>query len=180
MSDLVLYRFFDAEGTLLYVGITLRTWDRMRDHRHQSPFFPQVASVTFQRGFATVGALRKAEARAIRKERPLFNVVHKAKPKKPKSKPGPKPNSVPWYPRDFGPNPCGQMHYCGAEDRHGSEFSRCVCRGRDLKNLAYWQEKYPAPAHACWECPSSPGGPCDCGGCRHGSAHSARERVAAQ
>ena len=87
--DLVLYRFFDADGGLLYVGIAVRFWTRFSEHRRRSGFFPEAATVTMQRGFASSAELLAAEAAAIREEKPRFNVVHNRP--KPKPKPVPKP-----------------------------------------------------------------------------------------
>ena len=89
-SDLVLYRFFDADGGLLYVGISVNVWARFSQHRQGSAFFPEAATVTLQSGFASRDELRVAEAAAIRAEKPRFNVVHN----RPKSKPKPQPEAA--------------------------------------------------------------------------------------
>ena len=81
-NGLVLYRFFDASGGLLYIGISVNVWARFSQHRQGSAFFPAVASVTLQSGFASMDELRAVEAAAIREEKPRFNVIHnRPKPK---------------------------------------------------------------------------------------------------
>jgi predicted GIY-YIG superfamily endonuclease len=40
-SDLVLYRFFDADGGLLYIGVSVNVWHRFTEHRRKSEFFPE-------------------------------------------------------------------------------------------------------------------------------------------
>lgn len=64
-DDLVLYRFFDAEGGLLYIGKAVNVWRRLREHE-RSRVHREAASVTFQRGFRDEDALLAAEAAAIR------------------------------------------------------------------------------------------------------------------
>lgn len=58
--ELVLYRFYDAEGGLIYVGKSVAFLDRLSQHRRDSGFFPLVASVTLERGFSTEGDLLAA------------------------------------------------------------------------------------------------------------------------
>ncbi|OMB79266.1 GIY-YIG nuclease family protein [Mycolicibacterium conceptionense] len=76
MTDLVLYRFFDAEGGLLYIGKSVNAWHRFSDHRRSSTFYPEAASITLQRGFSDEVDLIEAEAAAIRAEQPRYNVNH--------------------------------------------------------------------------------------------------------
>lgn len=70
---LVLYRFFDADGRLLYVGKSVKVWQRFADHQRGSRFFDLAVSITLQRGFRSEAELLDAEAAAISAERPLFN-----------------------------------------------------------------------------------------------------------
>lgn len=69
-----LYRFFDEEGRLLYVGVSTSAPNRMKQHRATKPWFTQVASATFSH-LPTRNAALEAEAVAIRTEKPLMNVV---------------------------------------------------------------------------------------------------------
>lgn len=77
-----LYRFYDAQGELLYVGITNDPWRRWRQHVQEKPWYPQVKhqSVTW---YDSKSAASKAETRAIRAERPEFNIAGALKPPKP-------------------------------------------------------------------------------------------------
>lgn len=70
--DLVLYRFLNACDDLLYIGKSINAWQRLTSHR-RSWFFPEVAAVTLERGFATEDELRAAEVEAIRREAPRYN-----------------------------------------------------------------------------------------------------------
>jgi hypothetical protein len=67
-----LYRCFDADGRLLYVGISSSITARMRNHRYQSSWFPLVARVTVtpRRPWS---AIYKEEREVIASELPLFN-----------------------------------------------------------------------------------------------------------
>jgi hypothetical protein len=42
------YRPCDATGTLLYIGMSQRVGGRMADHENNSPWWPEVRSVTFE------------------------------------------------------------------------------------------------------------------------------------
>jgi len=70
-----LYRHFDAEGNLLYVGISLSAVARLEEHKAQSKeWFNSIAKVTIER-FPTRKLALKAELRAINEENPRYNVV---------------------------------------------------------------------------------------------------------
>ena len=68
-----LYRHFDAEGCLLYVGISLSALVRTRQHRDNSSWFPNVVKITIET-YATRDEALEAETLAIERERPVFNV----------------------------------------------------------------------------------------------------------
>jgi hypothetical protein len=70
-----LYRHFAADGSLLYVGISLSWPARTRSHAHYSAWFAQVATVQIE-SFPDRESALNAEREAIRSERPKFNVVH--------------------------------------------------------------------------------------------------------
>lgn len=74
MSAHTLYRFFDADGRLLYVGRTISPARRWREHEKNSPWFDAVANVTRQ-VFAAATDVDHAERRAIATEGPLYNIA---------------------------------------------------------------------------------------------------------
>lgn len=80
-----LYRHFDKDGRLLYVGISLSAMDRMRQHKCKSSWFPEIANMTIQ-VFPNKKEAINAEREAIINEKPLHNIrgtkEHKAKEKK--------------------------------------------------------------------------------------------------
>lgn len=71
-----LYRFFDADDALLYVGITVNLPIRLRAHAHKG-WHAETRRITVD-WFDTEDAAREAERQAIRSERPLHNVQQSA------------------------------------------------------------------------------------------------------
>lgn len=67
-----LYRHFDEDGRLLYVGISLSTATRLCQHRLTAKWARQVTTITIERFPSREEAL-KAELRAIRTENPAHN-----------------------------------------------------------------------------------------------------------
>ena len=68
-----LYRHFDSDGRLLYVGISLSAIIRLAEHR-ASPWFDDIAHVEIEHRSTRKAALA-AERAAIRNEKPLHNIV---------------------------------------------------------------------------------------------------------
>lgn len=72
-----LYRFYDSQGTLLYVGISLGAAQRASQHRADKEWWPQVARMDVQHlGNVTRPEAEAIERQAIVDERPKHNVVH--------------------------------------------------------------------------------------------------------
>lgn len=67
-----LYRVFDAEKQLLYIGITENLKDRFNGHSHQSGWFNAADSLAVE-WYESRGLALKAESRAIRAELPPWN-----------------------------------------------------------------------------------------------------------
>lgn len=74
-----LYRFYDADERLLYVGITNDPWRRWRQHVLEKSWYPQVKhqAVTW---YDDRTAAEVAEYVAIRCERPRFNIAGAVRP----------------------------------------------------------------------------------------------------
>jgi len=68
-----LYRHFDAEGHLLYVGTSLNALNRIGGHKNNSTWYKSIANMTIERFDCKENAL-KAERKAITEEHPLHNV----------------------------------------------------------------------------------------------------------
>ena len=74
-----LYRHYDAAGKLLYVGISEDAGQRLAAHMGVSDWSRQIASITIEHFPTRADALR-AEAAAIKLERPTYNVINAVKP----------------------------------------------------------------------------------------------------
>lgn len=70
----MLYRFFNAEGELLYVGLTRDIGTRWKHHAADKEWFTEIASSTLEH-FPTRDELVAAEKRAIRTEKPKYNIA---------------------------------------------------------------------------------------------------------
>jgi len=70
-----LYRHFDADGMLLYLGISLNSVARTAQHRACAHWFRDIARIAIE-WHDTREAAEGAERAAIRNERPMHNVVH--------------------------------------------------------------------------------------------------------
>ncbi len=70
-----LYRHFDAQGQLLYVGQTRCGPTRQNAHRKDSAWWGQVVRVEIER-LSGQAELDRAEVQAIRLERPRHNIRH--------------------------------------------------------------------------------------------------------
>lgn len=71
-----LYRCYDADGVLLYIGITQRGYDRFDNHRRSTAWWPEVASHTIQT-YENRDEAQLAERHAIYREKPRYNVLHR-------------------------------------------------------------------------------------------------------
>ena len=76
MMTCALYRHYDWEGTLLYVGISLNAVARLSSHR-RSGWFYQIRIVKVEHFASRQGALR-AEDIAIKNEKPKYNIAGNA------------------------------------------------------------------------------------------------------
>lgn len=72
MAKTALYRHFDADGQLLYVGISLNAINRLREHGEGSPWFDDIARVEIEY-FPNRLLASQAEAVAIAEENPVHN-----------------------------------------------------------------------------------------------------------
>ena len=71
--ECAVYRFYDDDGTLLYVGISRNPLKRWQAHRRTKPWWPDVARSVIDVYQSEAVALR-IERERIRCERPLWNV----------------------------------------------------------------------------------------------------------
>lgn len=71
-----LYRHFSADGTLLYVGISMSALIRLSQHKVHSAWFDNIRSVTIELFDSRKDGL-EAERRAIETELPKHNIIYK-------------------------------------------------------------------------------------------------------
>ena len=80
-----LYRFYDANEVLLYVGVTGLLPVRLGQHAESKVWFEDVATVRIEH-FVDRAAVEEAERQAISNEAPRYNSTY---------------NSTPWLPEGF-------------------------------------------------------------------------------
>lgn len=70
----ILYRWWDAEGRLLYVGKSISVLERLKKHRQKSAFFDEAAAMTIEL-FPDAESLGAGEVAAILAENPIYNIA---------------------------------------------------------------------------------------------------------
>jgi predicted GIY-YIG superfamily endonuclease len=70
-----LYRHYDKDGNLLYVGISWTILQRLRQHEKGSFWFKEVDSIKLEK-YSSREASLAAERKAILAERPRYNKTH--------------------------------------------------------------------------------------------------------
>lgn len=70
-----LYRFFDASGALLYIGITANPSERLRQHSKEKPWWHTITHISLE-CFPDKHSVLTAEREAILAEKPRHNIVH--------------------------------------------------------------------------------------------------------
>lgn len=73
MGDL--YRYFNEDGELLYVGKSVSAPMRLLKNKYKNSWFDEVVEITIDK-IDDPTELMLAEAEAIRTERPKYNVQH--------------------------------------------------------------------------------------------------------
>ncbi len=71
-----LYRHFDKNGELLYVGISKDPFNRFEQHRHSSSWIADVANMTVEWMTNSRFEALAVEREIIRKEKPRHNIMH--------------------------------------------------------------------------------------------------------
>jgi predicted GIY-YIG superfamily endonuclease len=79
-----LYRHYDKEKKLLYVGISISALKRLGQHKKHAHWFSQIALVTIEMCETREAALT-AERVAVQTEKPIYNIQLKAAPVKEKT-----------------------------------------------------------------------------------------------
>ena len=75
-----LYRHFDANDNLLYVGVSLSAFTRLSQHKSNSHWFDEIVRVDIQK-YPNRQQVLLAEIEAIQKENPRYNLQRHSKVK---------------------------------------------------------------------------------------------------
>lgn len=73
MEHNILYRYFDENDRLLYVGITKNQFQRLQGHATSAKWFGLIHKATFEH-FTSRNDVKLAELAAITSEKPMFNI----------------------------------------------------------------------------------------------------------
>lgn len=139
-----LYRYFDASGALLYVGVTTRPRGRIQSHARESEWFSEAVTSTIEH-FATREEMFRAEREAIWAEDPIQNKVRYAS-RRPKGKrpvlvevePPPEPGTDGWR-EEWSRNNRGRELNLNNELVCHWRLDRGVYHGRSEDPLDYLQ-----------------------------------------
>lgn len=74
-SQTDLYRHYDAQNNLIYIGVSLSALNRLGQHQQNSHWFSQIKKVEIET-FSSRSEALIAEERAIKTENPLYNKTH--------------------------------------------------------------------------------------------------------
>jgi len=117
-----LYRYFDIDDRLLYVGISDKPTRRWSQHRHKKPWASQVATQQAE-WFDTRVEAAARELAAIHTEKPIYNFRDTPK----------------MFSKPFNPKPLEQR-YCGA-----AEVAQVFGVGRQRVQQIVTRPDFPAP-----------------------------------
>jgi predicted GIY-YIG superfamily endonuclease len=70
-----LYRHYDSEDNLLYVGISTNLTSRLAAHRAYSEWFDKITTIKIET-YKNLSELRNIEKKIILEEKPVFNILH--------------------------------------------------------------------------------------------------------
>lgn len=73
-----LYRHFDEQGELLYIGISLSAMARLGQHKRTSEWVDQISTMTIEK-YNSREELKVAEKLAVAHEKPKYNIKLQAK-----------------------------------------------------------------------------------------------------
>lgn len=73
-----LYRLYDADGTLLYVGISYSAIARFAQHKTRQPWIGDVCTIAIETHDVSRREIERIEADAIRDEKPKHNIAKRS------------------------------------------------------------------------------------------------------
>jgi len=133
-----LYRFYDADERLLYVGISLSAIGRAAQHRSEKNWWCDVARMHVEH-LPTRSTAMHAEREAIRSERPIHNVVHNRETTRRRHVANTSPKQMnPWACMYCGRG-CGRTQEDAYIQVNSSDLWWVLCREcDDNPNPLYW------------------------------------------
>jgi len=72
MSEQTLYRFFDKDNVLLYVGISINAYNRAKQHKADKEWWPDVVQITLET-YPDRATVELQEKQVIAAESPKYN-----------------------------------------------------------------------------------------------------------
>lgn len=78
MKKTALYRFFNKDGILLYVGVSMHLINRVNQHGKEKEWFEEIANINIEYFNERIDAL-DAEEIASKTENPLYNIKLRSK-----------------------------------------------------------------------------------------------------
>lgn len=75
MKPTALYRHYDKDDNLLYIGVSISSIGRYQSHRSQSHWAKDITTMTTE-WFDSERLALRAEKKAIKSEKPIYNIVH--------------------------------------------------------------------------------------------------------
>lgn len=136
MKRHALYRFFNTDGDLLYIGITIDPGSRWKGHAADKKWWHEVTTITLEHHPSRV-AVEAAEIAAIQTEHPRYNIRHNDTPAPPRLRAQDMPDDC-----DIcGENEISSVYYPRLWDTTGLARYRCAYGHR-------WSCGWPAPPDA--------------------------------
>ena len=74
-----LYRYYDIDKNLLYIGISVNAFIRFSQHKSNQLWASEIAIIEIEK-YETRGKVLKAEKEAIKKEKPKYNITYNSIP----------------------------------------------------------------------------------------------------
>lgn len=147
-GETTLYRLYAADGVLLYVGISNNWPHRMKQHQRDKSWWGEVRNVSTQT-FATRKEAERAEAAAIRNERPSHNVKHRERQQQIEG-------AIRWYCDECGRETSdGYIQLLGAErrryDQEWQEWGKTFPEGQHTGPFLNWDAFWARPQPAHWQ-----------------------------
>lgn len=146
-----LYRLYDADGRLLYIGISYSAIARFAQHKDRQPWIGDVCRIEIETHDISRTEIEQMEADAIRSENPLHNIVRRriTGGGRPAEKYGEYNHSWPAFHPKLDP------HYWGVQRNLHPMLERMAAKGCTEKDLVDFVNeivgsvRYPDMHHDC-------------------------------